>query len=244
MSSKVSALDFRYNSTDLVITGGYAGLNMSKWNHDVDIANLDLALMGCTYRSSYIDDAIDFSASVNNLFNTVVGIVSICLKYEHLSIYSMDRTAAYPTGELWFNTTTMMRPSYFGIGVNYVVEFNNDNHRWFNIFLGGDVGLFFTYGFQSQNGYLTTGDKYYWVYNDFNAKNNLFWGGNINIGGNYWITDRTGFEISGGYKMAKGAIDYKITEHTDASKVGTDGWFEVDYSGFFIRGGIILTIWN
>lgn len=237
-------VDAEYLKTYVEFNGGYGTVAMEEEKRLTDELVRNLIEYGLIPDIHKISDTGIFNVTINNTFNTPVGIIGVYFKYDYLSLFVKNDAAYYFSGELAGTWTAMIRPSYFGMGFKYIVENKAGDFFKLNPYLGIDAGIFMTYGYAHSKDYFETGGVYYETEKDFEMGQSQFWGGNIEIGNEVWFGEIIGLNVKGGYRYADGFINYKFTKHTDPAKLNTEQHIIVDYSGFYISAGLLVAVWQ
>lgn len=240
--SNIHAFEFKYDSTNLELSGGYAGVAMTKWNNVIDNSTNEAAAMGFRSVFNHINNSFIFSSVIDNGFNSSIGKINLYFKYEYLSILTKEDIEYWPNGVLFYNSTNEIRPSYFGLGGKHQIINFSTVYPKFYLTVGADFGIFFTYGFQRGNKYLSDGSLYYEYEKKFEIDKSIFVGGNVELGLNLWFNDRLGIFINGGYRIADGSLHTNMVSCTDLTQIGTKEWWNMDYSGLFVKIGLLIGI--
>jgi len=240
-STRVSA---EYLKTYVEFNGGYGTVAMEEENKLEDEIIKGIIGYGLIPDYHKTKDTGIFNVVINNTFNSPLGIIGICFRYDYLSLFVNNDYAYYSSGQLAGSTTAIIRPSYFGMGLKYFIENKVGDFLKINPYLGIDAGIFMTYGNANSKNYFETGDVYFEEKKDFEMEQSQFWGGNVEIGNEVWFGEIFGLNVKGGYRYADGFINYKFTKHTDPAKLNTEQHIIVDYSGFYISVGLLVAVWR
>jgi hypothetical protein len=232
-----------YLKTYIELTGGYGGVAMTKWNQEVDQANAEDFRTGYLPNSENISNENQFGVTILSDFSSPIGTISGYINYNYLSVYKTDRVVYFSDGTISYREMSMLRPSYLSGGIRYIYDVVTEKEACARAFVGMDGGLFSTYGFYEHFGYLASGSQYYWKNDNFDFNDSLYLGGSINIGLDIWFSKWIGINTSLGYREANGFVNYTCKNSTIPSDINTKSYYHVDYSGFYIKGGISLCLW-
>jgi hypothetical protein len=241
------AFDLKYQKTCLEIAVGDGYTAMDEWNKG--FANSAQALYSA---GEYLDgpyyyeyaDAPFFSLDAGNMYDTGAGLLDISLKYFYISLSEPDMKFTWSNFQTSNSIKTLIRPSFFGVSLKYGLELNKPNFPYFDLFAGFDLGAFTTYGRQTTYSYYGNGALMGIYSRDFDTGASFFPGGSAELTSYTWFTDRLGIAIKGGYRLANGFVNYKVTKDPDQANVGGKGHINVDYSGFYFNAGIVLAVWQ
>lgn len=240
--SFVSIARGEYLKTYIELTGGYGGVAMTQWNKDVDNYNAQAINSGNIPLSEPINSENQFGITILSDFSIPFGTFAGYLNYEYMSVYQEDRVVIEPNVARTVETV-MLRPSYIGLGCRYIYPIITNNESSLRIFCGIDAGSFFTYGYYKWFGYLSDGSEYYWNNMQFDQNESLYLGGNVYTGMDLWLSKWIGINASLGYRKANGFVNETCIDNSDKNIINTKGSYQVDYSGFYIKGGLSICLW-
>ena len=247
LCSKARALDLKYERTCLEITAGYGYTDMDEWNKNIrDSVNI-LNGAGQYLKGKYYyfyAGAPFFGVDAGNMYDTGAGLLEISLKYFYISLSEPDLKFTWADLQPSNSITTLIRPSFFGISLKYGLERNKPDFPYYDVLAGVDLGAFTTYGRQTTYSYYGDGALMGIYSRDFDTATSFFPGGSADITTYIWFTDKLGVTLKGGYRFAKGFVNYKVTKDPDPANVGGKGHINVDYSGLYFNVGMILAVWQ
>lgn len=223
-----------YLRSNVGLSAGYLNIAMTKWNEDVNEKYNEYILQGFNPTMYLYRDSLDFNVFIENQFEFSVGRISFDIKYSYLHVFTPDNNTYWPDGTLYENTHTGIYTSFAGIGTKYMHSFDR-----MEVYAGFDLGMYLIEGRQDIKGFYEDGTilKDYVLL--FHIPQCNFWGGNLTAGTNYWINELVAFSLETGYRFGTGNItSYKNDTISDRVV------FNVDYSGFFIKTGLIFNIWK
>jgi len=225
------------------LTGGYSSVLMQKGNANTAIAASELIQDGYSVKCNYINHSDDFSIAVSKSYGTNFGEIMPYLKYEYLSVVSPDLLGYWPNNVVACRDQFLTRPSYLGLGMRCGFKFDvvGDSNVYF--FVAPDVGVMTTYGFEDAEQSQSDGNRFYGWHRQFLFLNSIYPAANFQIGIIGHINKSIGIIIDGGYRQADEEDEYsKYTENSDLSKVNTTVCYDYDYSGWFIKLGMLYSI--
>jgi hypothetical protein len=238
-STFLYAFDIKYEKTTLELSGGYAGVAMSAVNKAMDNFIAFNSSIGNSSNEKHFTNGDIFSLDVDSYFLTSIGRFSTTLKYENIPLYHNDGIYYYPNGNIYYRIIETYHPVFFTTGIKYWIDFNN-NLPNYSMFFGGDIGVNSTNGIFNQKDYeIGYENNYQYVFNNsFNCS------GNVEVGAQIMILERIGFRITCGYKIAPGVVNEICTKHERPALVGKNDFFAVDYSGSYVKLGLLAMIFS
>ena len=225
------SLDIKYLRACFEFTGGYAGIAMTSWNKVRKEFVGEKELEGFYSEYKEVSNAGTFNINLVNIMKTKWGIFGINIRYDYLSIINSNLKLYFDPEKtkIYVRESSVLRASYFGLGLRYYL-FNSDNNHWLDVYVGVDEGLFFNWGNVGITYKDIIGNVSSHTNDKFNAISEPFWGGDYELGINLFLKELVGVTIKTGYRVAEGWVS------------GAGTYYIVDYSGFYIKGGVLINI--
>ena len=189
-----------------------------------------------------INHGYNFNIGLSKRFSSPIGYVFPYINYEYMSVITSDLVAYWQNGTVYYRSSNIIRPSCLVLGVRYGLNlvFSQDSNLL--IFIAPDAGILTTYGNRKNGQWQSNGNWYSGSYRENLLIESIFPIANLHAGGLYKATKNIGLIIDGGYKFAKIRVNFRYIENSDVTEVGKDFSNEFDYSGWFIKSGVVYTL--
>lgn len=222
--------------------GGYNLLSMKEYNDSADKANSDLKAAGAVPKINNIESAGFAGFCAGGTFSNDYGVWAIYLKTDYLFVSDKDSVVYYSDGKTKLTDMEIdLDINYIGIGARKYF-LSEIKPQTLNPYIGLDGGLAYSVGS------LTKATFYYpsGATMDSGLANlsGGFFGGNIELGCEYWFVDQFGVFLKGGYRYAKGELTGKMKSANIAIKNDEPINQGVDYSGGYFQAGITLDLFG
>jgi len=228
------------------ITGGISWHAMSDYNNGINELKRNSITLGADPKLNQLNQGVnlDFTACYN-IFQDIG--LAFYMRYGFIIINDMNSYVNYSISDsrkfMIFNAS--FDNSYLGVGMRYYFP-TNESGKNFNLFIGGDFSFFgmFSKQYMDFKFYYTDGTSAGNVH--WEANNNLFLGGHIEMGCDYWFNDWLGAIFKIGYRIASADIVGSATASGSISSVFSSivgaQKQKVEYNGIYLLAGINFTM--
>lgn len=232
---------FAENSKNTVeISGGANLLAMTEYNKSIDQQNASMEGMGYIPDLNKITMGGFVSLEWIYIFPSDIGLWGFYGKNDFLIVQDQDSVVYWPDGTTKaLSTNINFNIDYLGFGMRrYFMDTWEVKKP--NVFIGLDLGVMYSMGNKIDGT----------AYNSSGAQTGtlsvvpsaFLFGANAEIGADFWFTEGFGLNIKAGYRYSKGDLTGKyVGTGVYLSSNGNDMKQPVDYSGFYLNGGISVS---
>lgn len=229
------------------VTGCMNWVAMTEYNQNVENAGSQLNALGYNTQFYKFLGAFFVNSVIGGTIDLPAGKLGIYYKNDTISLKDNKSKATYPGGQNAYVLDIDLSTNYMGLGLRYYLPIQ---YPQLQVFVGGDAGLLglIISNYNSFKNYDISGNLIGYYTTELAGLN---MGGNVEAGLVYWFSEKNdtdffvkniGLVFKPGYRFGSGTLTgTKKAAGTYVAQNGQAVSQPVDYSGFYISGGIVLS---